>query len=241
MKILVLIPTYNERENIEPLLRGLFALPLELEALVVDDLSPDGTGEIVEQLKTEYPGRLEILHRQGPRGRGRAGIAAFQAAAARTGIDWVGEMDADGSHDPRYLPAMVQAAEEADVVLGSRYVPGGGVEGWSVFRHINSRVAGTLARLILGLRVQDVTSGYRLFRHDLVRRLPWDRMISDNPSIVEEILFYCMKQGARVVEVPIVFVDRQKGKSKFSLRLIGRWIGNLWQVRRKASHGNARG
>lgn len=240
MKILVLIPTYNERENIEPLLRSLFALHLEIEALVVDDLSPDGTGEIVERLKAEYPGRLEILHRQGPRGRGRAGIAAFQAASGRTGIDWVGEMDADGSHDPRYLPEMVQAAKQAEVVLGSRYIPGGGVEGWSTFRHLNSRVAGAFARLILGLRVKDVTSGYRLFRHDLVRRLPWDRMISDNPSIVEEILFYCVKEGARIIEVPIIFVDRQKGKSKFSPRLIGRWILNLWQVRGKAKHGNAR-
>jgi len=237
MRILVLLPTYNERENIEAVLRQLFALALPLEVLVVDDLSPDGTGRIAEQLKKEYPGCLEVMHREGPRGRGRAGIAAFQYAANRKNIDWVAEMDADGSHPPRFLPDLLKAGESADVVLGSRYVPGGAVQGWGLLRHVNSRVAGWVARWLLGLRVKDPTSGFRLFRHDLITRLPWETMISDNPSIVEEILFHCGLRGARIAEVPILFIDRQEGRSKFSFRLVGRWIHNLWQVRRTASHG----
>lgn len=237
MKILALLPTYNERENIEAVLEQLFALPLPIEVLVVDDLSPDGTGQFVEQMKDRYPGRLEILHRQGPRGRGRAGIAAFQQAARVEGLDWVLEMDADGSHRPRFIPQMLQAGREADVVLGSRYVPGGGVIGWSAFRYVNSFVAGWVARLLLGLRAKDPTSGFRLFRHEVVRQLPWDEMISDNPSIVEEILYHCTLRKFRIAEVPIMFVDRQKGESKFSLKLISRWIGNLWHVRRRAAHG----
>lgn len=238
MKILVFLPTYNERENIETLIRQLFALPLELNVLVVDDLSPDGTGQLVEDLKREFSGRLEVMHRQGKRGRGLAGIAGFQYAAKAQGIDGVIEMDADGSHDPKYIPDLVKACKNADVVLGSRYVPGGGVIGWSAFRHLNSRVAGWVSKILLGLKVQDPTSGYRLFRQDVIRQLPWERMVSDNPSIVEEILYHCIVRGFRIVEVPILFVDRQKGKSKFSPRLIWKWILNLWHVRRMVSHAD---
>jgi len=234
MRILALLPTYNERENIEAVLRRLFALPLPLEALVVDDLSPDGTGRIVERLKSQYPGRLEVMHRERPRGRGRAGVAAFQYAARVEGLDWVVEMDADGSHQPRFIPELLQAGDSADVVLGSRYVTGGRVEGWEFLRHLNSRVAGWVARILLGLWVKDPTSGFRLFRHEVVRALPWEQMISDNPSIVEEILYHCKRKGFRIVEVPIVFVDRKQGRSKFSFKLVGRWVLNLWRVRRTA-------
>ena len=234
MRLLVLIPTYNERENIENLIRELFALDLSLEVLVVDDLSPDGTGKIVEGLKGEYGDRLNILHRQGPRGRGYAGIEAFQWAANKPDVDWVVEMDADGSHAPRYLSDLIRGGQNADVVLGSRYVEGGGIEGWSILRHLNSRVAGWVAKLLLGLSVKDPTSGYRLFRHEVIRQLPWDRMISNNPSIVEEILYHVMLQGFRIVEVPILFVDRQQGHSKLSPWLISRWISNLWKVRQMA-------
>lgn len=235
MRILALLPTYNERENIEAVLRQLFALALPIEVLVVDDLSPDGTGRIVERLKSRYGGRLDVLHREGPRGRGRAGIAAFQAAARTEGLDWVIEMDADGSHQPRFIPDLLQAGRDADVVLGSRYIAGGGVQGWGWTRHLNSRVAGWVARVLLGLWVKDPTSGFRLFRHEAVRRLPWERMVSDNPSIVEEILYHCKLRELRIVEAPILFVDRKKGRSKFSFRLVGRWLLNLWKVRRTAS------
>ena len=168
--------------------------------------------------------------------RGRAGITAFQYAARTEGLDWVVEMDADGSHPPRFIPELLQAGQSADVVLGSRYVTGGGVQGWGWMRHLNSWVAGWVARLLLGLWVKDPTSGFRLFRHEVVRQLPWDRMVSDNPSIVEEILYHCKLRGFRIVEIPIVFVDRKKGRSKFSFRLVGRWMLNLWKVRRTASH-----
>ncbi len=233
MRILAFLPTYNERENIEQLLRQLFSLPCDLHAVVVDDLSPDGTGQLVENLKQEYPDRLEIIHRRGARGRGFAGVCGFEYAAGREDVDWVLEMDADGSHRPEDIPRLLEASCRADVVLGSRYVPGGKVIGWSPFRYLNSFVAGLLSRIILGLKYKDPTSGFRLFRREVVNCLPWKSMVSNNPSIVEEILYHCRVRGYRIVEAPITFVDRRRGSSKFSVKMISRWILNLWQVRKK--------
>ena len=235
-RALVFLPTYNEAEKIRGLIERILEVHPEGGVLVVDDLSPDGTGRIVDEMASVDP-RIRVLHRQGPRGRGYAGIAGLKLAGESTEFSHVIEMDADGSHDPKYIPILLTACEEADVVLGSRYVPGGGVEGWGWFRVLNSAVANRAARFILGLPYRDATSGYRCFKREVLASLPWDRMISNNPSIVEEILAHLHRRGIRIVELPIVFTDRTVGRSKFSVRLVGRWLRNLWSVRRSLQKG----
>jgi len=234
----VFLPTYNERESIRPLIeRILEALP-DAEILVVDDISPDGTGDIVEAMAKGDP-RIGVVHREGPRGRGWAGIEGLRRAAMRPDVEYVIEMDADGSHDPSCIPRLLAAAASADLVLGSRYVEGGGVTGWGWFRRLNSAVANRVARLVLGLPFRDATSGFRCFRRRVLSTLPWERMVSDNPSIVEEILFHLHRRGCIIREIPITFVDRTEGASKFSVRLVGKWIWNLWRVRRGFSRPGA--
>jgi len=232
-RTLVFLPTYNERENIRSLIEEILSVVPGARVLVVDDLSPDGTGELVEEM-AKYEDRIEIIHRDGPRGRGYAGIEGLRRAGTREDIDFVVEMDADGSHNPKEMPALIDAAQSADLVLGSRYVQGGGVEGWGWFRTLNSAVANRVARILLGLPYRDATSGYRCFRREVLAALPWDVMISNNPSIVEEILYHVHRRGFRVIEVPIRFIDRTEGESKFSVKLVGRWIANLWRVRRRS-------
>jgi len=232
-RTLVFLPTYNERENIGPLIDEILRVVPEAHVLVVDDLSPDGTGALVEEMG-ERDTRIGVIHRDGPRGRGRAGIEGLRQAGLREDVDLVVEMDADGSHRPEDMPALLAAADSADIVIGSRYVKGGGVRGWGWFRTLNSAVANRVARVLLGLPYRDATSGYRCFRRGVLATLPWDSMISDNPSIVEEILYHVHRRGYRIVEVPITFVDRTEGASKFSVKLIGRWVRNLWWVRKNA-------
>jgi dolichol-phosphate mannosyltransferase len=242
-RVLVFLPTYNERENIRTLIEHILRIVPDGQVLVVDDVSPDGTGEIVEEMRrTDH--RVSIVHREGTRGRGLAGIEGLRRAGVRTDIDYVVEMDADGSHDPEFIPQLVEAAKTADLVLGSRYVEGGRVIGWGWFRLLNSAVANRSARLMLGLPFRDATSGFRCFRRTVLADLPWERMVSDNPSIVEEILYHVHRKGYSIKEIPIVFVDRAKGKSKFSVLLVGRWLWNLWCVRRAAgtsSNSRAKG
>jgi dolichol-phosphate mannosyltransferase len=230
-RALVFLPTYNESASIRDLISRILEVHPEGGVLVVDDLSPDGTGRIVDEMAARDP-RIRVVHREGPRGRGYAGIVGLKLAGESTDFSHVIEMDADGSHDPRYIPRLLEAAENPDVVLGSRYVPGGGVEGWGWFRVLNSAVANCAARLILGLPYHDATSGYRCFKREILADLPWDSMISNNPSIVEEVLAHLHHRKLRITEIPIVFTDRTVGKSKFSIRLIGQWLRNLWLVRR---------
>jgi len=227
----VFLPTYNERDNIKAVIDAILRVLPEGEVLVVDDLSPDGTGELVEEMGRS-DGRIHVVHRGGRRGRGLAGIEGLRLAGGRNDIDYVIEMDADGSHDPQIIPRLVEEAADADLVLGSRYVEGGKVIGWGWFRRLNSAIANRVARLLLGLPQRDATSGFRCFRRSVLAALPWERMISDNPSIVEEILFHVHRRGYRIREFPITFVDRTEGKSKFSVRLVGKWIRNLVRVRR---------
>lgn len=232
--ILVFLPTYEERDNLEPLVEQLLSLRDDLGVLIVDDQSPDGTGALADSLAARYPGRVEVMHRPPPRGRGLAGRDGLKYAAA-SAATWVVEMDADRSHRPEDLPALLKAADGADIVLGSRYVEGGEVEGFGARRRANSAVAGWLTRVILGLRFADPTSGYRLFRREALASIPFDRLISDGPTIVEETLLCLVQRDYRIVEVPITFEERRMGRSKITLRLILRWIWNLLRIRCRAS------
>lgn len=215
-KCLVVLPTYNERENIARLVRKILAQPMEAEALVVDDDSPDGTGGVADGLAAK-DARVHVMHRAGKLGLGTAYRDGFMWALARR-YDFVITMDSDFSHDPRRLPALVRAAQAGDVGVGSRYVPGGGTRNWGLGRRANSRVANLLTRIILGLSVRDATSGFRCFRRSALRAMDVETMKSRGYSIMEEMSYRCARRGLRVREVPIVFVDRAAGESKISLR-----------------------
>jgi len=193
-------------------------LQIELDVLVVDDNSPDGTGELAERLGAERPW-LNVLHRPRKAGLGTAYLAGFRHALAQ-GYDAVGEMDADLSHDPTYLPAMLRALDGADLVLGSRYVPGGGVRNWGLARQIISRGGSLYSRLVLGLPVHDPTGGFKLFRRQLLERMDLDRVRSNGYSFQIEMTYRAVRLGCRVAEVPIVFVDRRVGQSKLSRQVM---------------------
>ncbi len=229
MNIVVVVPTYNEAENIVPLLQALLALPLPLRVLVVDDQSPDGTADRA----AAGGGRVTVLRRDPPRGRGLAGRDGVLAALA-LGADLIVEMDADGSHDPQQLPALVAAAADgADIVSGSRYCPGGRVVGYDWLRKLNSAVANAVSRLLLGLTARDATSGYRVFRRRVLEAIDLPTLLSPGPSIVEEILFRAQRRGFYAREVPITFVNREKGESKLRPSTVIVWLRTLLRVRRR--------
>lgn len=251
MEVLFFVPTYNERENLPELARRLYALGLNSGLLIVDDDSPDGTGDVADEIARQYP-NVHVLHRKGRRGRGTAGVAGLRLAS-QLPAELVIEMDADLSHVPEDALRLIAAARGQDtsgtartpgtvgvtgtqgtlpdVVIGSRYVPGGKVEGWGLYRKVNSGVANLISRHILGIRQRDATSGYRLFRRDLLRKVPWDWFISEGPSIVEEIMMACQRIGCRVIEVPITFVDRRTGTSKMTPRIVLKWIYFMVRMR----------
>jgi dolichol-phosphate mannosyltransferase len=215
-RVTVVVPTYNERENIERLVPQLLALDTgtaHLTVCVVDDHSPDGTGEYADQLAAGDP-RVEVLHRPGKLGLGTAYVAGMHNAMSH-GADAVLTMDADFSHHPRYIPSIVAALPSADLVIGSRYVPGGQVlYPWR--RRLLSRVANTFARLTLGLHVNDCTAGFRLYRRRVLESIPLDGIFSNGYSFLIELLFEIEQRDWQVVEVPIVFEDRRYGQSKIS-------------------------
>ncbi len=232
-RIVVFLPTYNERENLVDLVEQLFTLGLNLSVLVVDDQSPDGTGELADQLAAQYQRRVRVIHRPPPRGRGRAGIDGLREAS-RMDCDFVVEMDADLSHLPSDLPNLLLAAQDADLVIGSRYVPGGRTENFSWFRIVNSKVARWLSILFLGLNYTDPTSGYRVYRREALAPLPWDKMISPGPSIVEETLYYLQQNQARITEAPINYLERREGQSKLNIWTRVRWIQTMLNIRQAA-------
>ncbi len=218
-RTLLTLATYNERENLEPLAEALLALGLpELDILVVDDASPDGTGRIADELAAAHP-NISVLHREGKLGLGTAHVAAMRLAIER-GYDFLVTMDADFSHDPRYLPAILAAREGADLVIGSRYVPGGGVRNWGRLRRLMSWAANAYARLILRLKPRDTSGAYRCYRVDALRRLDFGRIIARGYAFQEEIAWRLQLLGARIAEVPIIFEDRRRGPTKMSLREI---------------------
>jgi len=215
-KTLVVIPTYNERENIERLCREVLGLAEGLEVLVVDDNSPDGTAEVVGELSSVEP-RLHLLRRKGKLGLGTAHIAGHRWALQRD-YERVVTMDADFSHPPERIPALIEASRDFDVVVGSRYVPGGGWQGWPLRRVMLSSASNWVARTALRLEPRDCTGAFRCFRREVIRQIPFQNIRARGYSFMEEMLWQCSGRGLRIGEVPIVFVDRTEGTSKISLR-----------------------
>ncbi len=232
---LIIIPTYNESDNIEKLLDLISRTDPAAHVLIVDDNSPDRTYEIVERLmQTSYPGRLFLLKRAGKLGLGTAYIAGFKWALARD-YDYIFEMDADFSHDPKYLPAFLTAIEKHDLVLGSRYVPGGGVKNWGLLRKIISRGGSLYARTILGLSLRDLTGGFKCFRRQVLESIDLDAVKSNGYSFQIEMTYRARCKGFRICETPIVFEDRTAGKSKMSRKIFLEAVLMVWKLRMDSS------
>jgi dolichol-phosphate mannosyltransferase len=215
VNVVVVIPTYNERESIGSLIQEILSLPFELNILVVDDNSPDGTGTIVSKLARDNP-RVRLLTRKKRKGRGSAGVDGFKMAL-EMGADLIIEMDADFSHHPRHIPDLLAMADSFDVVLGSRFVAGGADRDRGMLRQVVTRLAGLYVRTSLGIRIRDVSSGYRCFRKEVFERVDLDDTISAGPSIVLEILYKVCLNGLSVQEVPIIFEDRRQGQTKLDI------------------------
>lgn len=228
--VLVVVPTYNERENLPLLVGGVLAHP-GYRMLIVDDASPDGTGEIADRLAAESPGRIDVMHRRGPRGLGRSYVDGLEAAIGRTDVDLVCQMDADLSHDPAYLPALAAAAAEYDLVIGSRYLHGVSVVNWPLRRIFLSAFANQYIRAVTGLTAHDCTSGFRCWRREALARLPIRRMVSDGYAFLVEMLFEARRHGCRIGEVPIIFVERRQGHSKVSRSVLLESAITPWRLR----------
>lgn len=212
----VIVPTYNEKENLEPLVRRLLAQPLDLGVVVVDDNSPDGTGEIADRLAAEHPGRVDVVHRAGKLGLGTAYVAGFHHAL-HDGATFIITMDADFSHPPEKIPELVAKAQEGyDLVIGSRYVPGGHAVECTLPRKMLSWGANAFARTLLGLKAHDTTAGFRCYRREVLASIALDEIFSNGYSFLMEMLYKVQRAGWRVGEVPIVFHNRQQGVSKIS-------------------------
>ena len=218
MKTLIIIPTYNELENLRPLLQEIFSYAQETDMLIVDDNSPDGTGKLADEIHNENP-QVHVLHRAGKLGLGTAYIAGFKYAVAHE-YDAAFEMDADFSHDPRYLPDFLKAIEHADLVIGSRYIPGGGTPNWSFLRRFISGGGNIFARFMLGIPVQDCTAGFRCYRRQVLESIDLDTIQSQGYAFQVEMAYRVMRQGFKIVETPIVFMDRRIGKSKMSRKIV---------------------
>ena len=232
--------TYNEADNLPELARGILELAEQLgrppKLLIVDDNSPDGTGEIADRLAAEHPEAFASLHRPGKMGYASAHQMGIGYALDR-GAGTVITMDADLSHDPGCIPAMLEKLREADVVVGSRYVPGGGTVNWDTDRKILSRTAGALVRLASGLRVADPTGGFRAYRAPVLQAAKFRQVRQEGYAFLSEMLFRCMRSGATIAEVPIVFVDRRFGRSKLSRRIILEAVGHLFTLARRRITG----
>jgi dolichol-phosphate mannosyltransferase len=228
MKAMTIVPTYNEKENIELLIGEIFDLPVPMDVIVVDDNSPDGTGKIADRLAARHPMRVHVVHRPGKLGLGTAYIAGFKKALAM-GASRIVTMDADFSHHPRYIPAMLHKCEEVGLVIGSRYVDGGGATQCSFHRKVLSRGANNFAHLMLGLHAHDATAGFRCYRREVLESIDLDSIRADGYSFLIEMLFRCQQAGWQVGEVPIIFLNRVRGASKISREEI---VKALWTVLR---------
>lgn len=232
MQLTIIVPTYNEAENLNNLVSALFSLPLpDLKLLVVDDNSPDGTGRLADQLAERYSDRMSVVHRTGKLGLRTAYLDGFKRAIAQ-GAEAVGQMDADFSHDPNTLVNMVAALETADVVLGSRYVPGGSVDKqWPLWRKWLSAFGNTYARTVLGFPLRDVTTGYRLWRREALQGMPLQRIHANGYVFLVEMAYMAFCLRYRFAQVPIYFADRRWGKSKMSFKIQMEAALRLWQVK----------
>ena len=239
-RVLVVTPTYNERDNLPVLVRQVIARGPNFSVLVVDDASPDGTGAVADALVAEFPGRVHVMHRTGKRGLGRSYVDALSRAITME-VDIVCQMDADFSHDPQYLPDLVRGVtdEGLDLVIGSRYLHGVSVVNWPLSRLILSTFANRYVRVITGLPARDCTSGYRCWRREALARLPLRRFVSDGYAFLVEMLFEAMGAGCRIGEVPIIYVERREGQSKMSRGVILESVFVPWRL--VARHPSWRG
>jgi dolichol-phosphate mannosyltransferase len=229
-RALVIVPTYNERENITRLIDAVLCKDPRLEMLIVDDNSPDGTGRIVDDIAAANP-RVHTLHRPGKMGLGTAYLAGFRWAVEH-GYDYVFEMDADFSHDPNHLPQFLEAIRDADLVLGSRYRKGRvTVVNWPMTRLLLSYFANIYARVVTGLPVEDSTGGFKCFRRSVLEAIDLDRVRSNGYAFQIEMSFRAWKKGFRIAEIPIVFVDRTEGESKMSKKIVREAVWMVWRLR----------
>jgi dolichol-phosphate mannosyltransferase len=229
LKTLVLIPTYNEKDNLPILVKDLMAIP-GVHVMVLDDQSPDGTGKVADRLAAEFPGRVLPLHRTGQRGLGVSYLEGFHRAID-SDFDFVGQMDADLSHDPKYLPAMLEvAASGADLVIGSRYLNGISVVNWPLRRIILSQFANFYIRTVTGLRLRDITTGYRIWRRTSLAKLPLDRIVSDGYAFLLDVTFMAADAGLRIEESPIIFIERRQGASKLSSGVLVESLFTPWKL-----------
>lgn len=215
----VIVPTYNEADNLDDLVTQLLAQPVALGVVVVDDNSPDGTGERADAWAERHPQQVQVVHRSGKLGLGTAYVAGFRKAL-ETDAGRIMTMDADFSHNPRYIPDMLAMAQRKHVVIGSRYAPGGGSRNCTWKRVLLSRTANLVARTLLGLKAHDATAGFRLYHREVLESIPLGQIFSSGYSFLVEMLFMCQRRGWSVGEVPIIFEDRRKGKTKISRREI---------------------
>jgi len=228
MKGLVLIPTYNERENLPVIVAKVLEHPAA-SVMVIDDGSPDGTGAIADGLARQHPGRVSVMHRTGKRGLGRSYLDGMKAAIGMD-VDVVCQMDADLSHDPKYLPELFEAAYATGIAIGSRYLHGISVVNWPLRRILLSSFANSYVRAVSGMNVRDCTAGYRCWRRDVLEMLPMERIVSDGYSFQVETLFLAMAAGARVTEIPIIFVERRQGASKMSSGIMFESMLTPWRL-----------
>jgi dolichol-phosphate mannosyltransferase len=230
LRITIVIPTYNEAENLPKLVSALFSLPLDLHLLVVDDNSPDGTGALAEELSQKHPGRLDVLRRPGKMGLRSAYLNGFQKILDGD-AEAIVQMDADFSHDPAALTEMAKRLETNDVVLGSRYVSGGSVdEKWPIWRKWLSAFGNFYARTILGLPLKDVTTGYRMWRSETLKQMPFERIQATGYIFLVEMIYLAHCLEFKVGEAPIYFADRRFGKSKMSFKIQIEAAMRIWQV-----------
>lgn len=228
---MAIIPTYNERKNIEKLLDQIFNLNLNISILVIDDNSPDGTGEILDKFQITNS-KLQIIHREKKLGLGTAYIQGFKWALQRD-FDYIFTMDADFSHNPEYIPEFVKKLSEFDLVIGSRYIEGGGVKNWSVRRKLISRCGNFYAKTILDYPVNDCTSGFMGFRRQVLENIKLDEIKSEGYGFLIEIKYRTYKLGYKIFEYPIIFVDRTEGESKISKKIIWEAIFLVWRLKLK--------
>ena len=230
MRIVVIIPTYNEAENLPKLVSALFALPLDLNILVVDDNSPDGTGRIADDLAAANPKRVRVMHRTGKLGLSSAYLQAFNTLLDNT-VDVIGQMDADFSHDPAALVEMVKRLETCDLVLGSRYIPGGSTDvRWPIWRKALSAWGNFYARNILRIPLRDVTGGFRLWRCETLQAMPLERVKASGYIFLVEMAYLAWCLQFKIGEVPIYFADRRWGKTKMSFKIQAEAAVRVWQV-----------
>lgn len=229
MGALVVVPTYNEVDNLRPLVEAVLRLP-DVDMMIVDDGSPDGTGALADTLAMEHRGRVQVVHRTGPRGFGRSYVDGMQRALRIAHADVVCQMDADLSHLPADLPRLIDGAKDADLVIGSRYVDGGRVENWPWRRLVLSRFANQYVRTLTRIPVRDITSGFRCWRRQVLEDIPLAELQSDGYAFQVEMTWHADRLGRRIVEVPITFVERRQGQSKLSGRVVVESAALPWRL-----------